>query len=49
MAGAKEVEKKEPSIVGDDGNTGWGLEFQTKESGFYLVCDGKPLVFSVSV
>lgn len=46
MAGAKEVEKrKEPHLVGGNGNTDWRPEYLAKEFGLYLVWDGKPLVF----
>ena len=46
MAGAKEVEKrKEPNLVGGNGNTDWRPECLAKEFGLYLVWDGKPLTF----
>ena len=50
MAGAKEVEEKEPSTGGDDGNICWGPQHQAKEFGLYLVWwDGKSLAFLTGV
>lgn len=49
MAGAKEVEKKEPSIVGDDRNTGWGLECDRIRSLAFSRMDGKSLAFLMGV
>lgn len=37
VAGGKAVERRETGMVGDGGNTGWGLEGKVKEFNLRLV------------
>lgn len=49
VAGTEAVEQREPSIVGDGGNTARGLERQDTKFALCPIWDRKPLTFLIGV